>query len=127
MFVRQIVVITTVHLVWFWLYFGVIYPATFDMRVENGTFPILRQRIGTILWHSFDGTKVEDTAWHTYCLWPDPITAQRDQVYILKRKDQSDCAGFKQKVWLGEGYWVSEREKIWVSREEYLAEVGKLR
>lgn len=74
--------------------------------------PEFRARLGTILYH----TDTPGTAFHTYCYYPTASVTypQKSGEYIIKRVDSyKDCVG-----WMGisiykEGWWVSEKEKLW--------------
>ncbi|MBI4036309.1 hypothetical protein HY386_00325 [Candidatus Daviesbacteria bacterium] len=91
--------------------------------------PVLRARLGTILWHSADdngvagGTKKGQD--HVYCFYPQNSTQYRGKAgeYILKRASSlKDCNGWLGKVVLYEGVWVSEREKIWWNGQQRIEE-----
>ncbi len=96
--------------------------------------PQLRARLGTILSHSSDrngrsGEAIFDpnaTA-HTYCYYPKGATqySNKSGEYIIKRQDDGDCKGWYGMAIFHEGSWVSEREKIWWSKEQQLEEQKK--
>lgn len=74
---------------------------------------MLRTRLGTILHHSSDEGEVA----HIYCYYPKAATGSK---IILKRQDSGDCSNWFGQIILYEGWWVSEKEKFWWSREQHL-------
>lgn len=79
-------------------------------------FPSLRDRLGTILWHS---TGTEKNA-HVYCYYPTSKENYKNKggEYIIKRADSiNDCEGWLGAALFNEPKWVSEREKIWWNKE----------
>ena len=98
---------------------------------EIGSSPQLRNRLGTILWHSSDKNGKTDGAIfdpnyvaHTYCYYPKGSTIYSNKAgeYIIKREDSGDCAGWLGKVIFHESFWVSEKEKIWWSKKQKIEE-----
>lgn len=92
-------------------------------------FPSLRARFGTIIWHSEDKDGVLNAAvgaeLHTYCYYPssDANFQNKGGEYILRRvKNYKECNNWYGIVELRESYWVSEREKIWWSKEQHISD-----
>lgn len=90
-------------------------------------FPILRARFGTILSHSDavqnyrQNIDLTDKEFHTYCYYPGESVSYtgKSGEYFIKRVDKiEDCTGWNGVAQFREGYWVSEREKIWWSYEQ---------
>ena len=100
----------------FWYYLS--YLIFFHKDLSVGDSPELRARLGTILSHSSDRNGLS----HTYCYYPKGSTqySNKGGEYIIKREDNGDCSGWYGKVIFNEGGWVSEREKIWWSKEQKL-------
>lgn len=95
--------------------------------IQVGDSPQLRARLGTILWHSSDRNDKTDQAIfdpnsvaHTYCYYPKGSTqySNKSGEYIIKRVDNGDCNGWYGQASFHEASWVSEKEKIWWSREQ---------
>ncbi len=101
-----------------WCYFS--YQIFFHKTDPAEDSPVLRARLGTILWHSSG----KDGPSHTYCYYPKGSTQYTNKggEYIIKREDSEDCSGWYGQVTFNEGYWVSEREKIWWSEEQKMQE-----
>ena len=61
---------------------------------------------------------------HTYCYYPKGETQYPNKAggYIIKREDDNNCDGWYGKAVFYEGWWVSEREKIWWSLPQKLEE-----
>lgn len=90
------------------------------MRILTGgmDLPFLRERFGTVMWHSSDkegvylGSYQDPNAQdHVYCYYP--TEAAQSALMIKKVEKITDCQN-----WLGiaifrEGSWVSEREKYY--------------
>lgn len=94
-------------------------------------FPALRVRWGTMMHHSSDGlgryagaTDDPSAVEHTYCYWPRGDTQYEGKggEYIIKRQDDGNCEGWIGKAVFYEGWWVSEREKLWWSLPQKLEE-----
>lgn len=92
-------------------------------------FPALRVRWGTMMHHSSDGQgryagAVDDpkAVAHIYCYWPKGGIQypNRGGEYIIKRQDDGNCEGWYGKAIIYEGWWVSEREKLWWSLAQKL-------
>ncbi len=98
----KIVLFTIFYLVWIQL--------ILFLSSSNPEFPEVRERFGTIVWHSMDRTQPKDLAYHTYCFYP---KQSADTNSIIKRMDSGDCSNWYGEAILAEGWWVSEREKIW--------------
>lgn len=84
---------------------------TAQIPVEN-QYPVLRARLGTILSHSSDFGGQE----HLYCYYPhtNSLYDNKSGEYIIKRADKiADCQDWYGMVIFNEGWWVSEKEKIW--------------
>lgn len=114
-------------LCWYYLSFQVFFHK--DYLVEDT--PELRARFGTIMWHSSDrngrtGEAVADpgAVTHIYCYYPKGSTQYpgKSGEYIIKREDSGDCTGWYGQAIFYEGSWVSEREKIWWSKNQKLQE-----
>lgn len=78
-------------------------------------YPTLRERFGTIMWHSSDKDGVFQGSYndpnavdHTYCYYPKPETNSN---LIIKRVDSGDCSNWYGQVIFREGSWISEKEK----------------
>lgn len=82
---------------------------------SGSQYPEVRERFGTIIWHSDDNTSPKETAMHIYCYYPKEA-ANTD--LIIKRADSGDCSNWYGKAILSEGAWVSEREKYWWCDEQ---------
>lgn len=82
-------------------------------------YPFLRARLGTILHHSQDNTPQKSLAFHNYCFYPKP---QAKAKVIIERTDSGDCANWYGQVILPEGYWASEREKFWWSKDQFISD-----
>lgn len=106
--ILNLLLITAIFLAGYYL---VVYRV-FASTSTSKDLPQFRARLGTILYH----TDTPGTAYHTYCYYPTSHINfdHRGSEYILKRVNTyKDCQG-----WLGiaiykEGWWVSEREKLW--------------
>lgn len=114
------------------LYYTVCYY-TFVYKGELREFPTLRARFGTIIYHSSNVNGVYQGAFndpnaveHTYCYYPKGSTqyAGKGGEYIIKRVDSFwECnEGWYGSFTAKEGWWVSEKEKLWWSEEQYLTE-----
>lgn len=98
------------------LIYGVFYKHSLpdeknEIPVEN-QYPVLRARLGTILSHSSDYGGQE----HLYCYYPhtSSLYDNKSGEYILKRADKiENCQDWYGMVIFNEGWWVSEKEKIW--------------
>lgn len=99
-----------------------------------GDSPELRARLGTIISHSSDrkgrsGEAMLDpnSKSHTYCYYPKGSTLYPNKggEYIIKREDSGDCSGWYGQAIFHEGFWVSEREKIWWSKAQQQEEQKK--
>lgn len=101
-----------------WYYLS--YLIFFNQGVRLDDSPSLRTRLGTILWHSSDLGGEE----HTYCYYPKGSTEypKKGGEYIIKREDSGNCEGFYGQAIFAEGSWVSEREKIWWSKDQRIEE-----
>lgn len=111
----------------FWVKFII-----FIFMPGGSEYPSLRNRLGTIMWHSADRNGRTDEAMydpkaetHVYCYYPksNVVFTNKEGRYLIKRIDNIDAC----KDWFGisifyEGSWVSEREKIWWSLEQQLDE-----
>ncbi len=106
----------------------------FHKNLEAEDSPQLRARLGTILSHSADRNGRSGEAMldpnaqsHTYCYYPKGATqySNKSGEYIIKREDGGDCSGWYGMAIFHEGSWVSEREKIWWSKEQQSAEQKK--
>ena len=90
-------------------------------------YPFLRERFGTIMWHSSDangeflgGYKDPQAIDHIYCYYP---KGQAQSKIIIKRVDNmDDCRDWDGAVVFREAEWASEREKYWWSAEQYAKE-----
>lgn len=86
----------------------------FESDLES---PMLRARLGTVLWHSSDQNGIYQAANqdylavdHVYCYYPKSAAASG---LILVRKDDGDCSNYLGEAIIHESPWVSEREKYW--------------
>lgn len=104
---------------------------SFIKKYPFSEFPALRARWGTMMHHSSDGLgkyagAVNDpnAVEHIYCYWPrgDIQYFNKGGEYIIKRQDDGNCDGWFGKAIMYEGWWVSEREKLWWSLEQKLEE-----
>ena len=102
----------------------------FLKKSELTEFPALRARFGTIVYHSSNANRVYEGAFndpnavnHTYCYYPKESTQYQGKSgeYIIKRVDSFwECnEGWYGSFTAREGWWVSEKEKIWWSQEQY--------
>lgn len=114
------------------LYYFICYKA-FSASKPPNEFPVLKERLGTILFHSndkdgiFEGSlNSPDAVEHNYCFYPKGSTTYKNKgsEYIIKREDNGDCSGWFGQVTFVEGSWVSEREKLWWSGQQYAQEVN---
>lgn len=85
----------------------------------------LRERFGTIMWHSSDlypGTELKRKN-HLYCYYPGNQAKEKTYgEYIIKKaQDLKDCQGWYGMVIFEEENWVTEKEKIWSDDRFYLA------
>ncbi len=112
-----------------WYYLA--YSTLIHKDIEAGDSPQLRARLGTILWHSSDknGRTNEavldpNSTAHTYCYYPKGSTqySSKGGEYIIKREDGGNCEGWHGQAVFHEGSWVSEKEKIWWSKNQQLQE-----
>ena len=105
------------------LIFYIFVLGAFYSKNPNQEFPVLRNRIGTILWHSGDNfNKNPGHEDHIYCFYPSSQASypNRGGEYIIKRVQSfGDCQGWHGSVIFNEGWWVSEREKIWWNEDQY--------
>lgn len=92
-------------------------------------FPILRQRLGTILYNSStDHSEKTDLASkkdHVYCYYPssDATYPGKAGEYIIRKvATVEECQGWYGAAIFNEGNWVSEIEKIWWSKQQKIAE-----
>lgn len=86
-----------------------------------GDSPQLRSRLGTILSHSSDHGGEE----HLYCYYPKSSASYDNKAgeYIIKRANNlSECENFFGAIIFHEGWWVSEKEKIWWSDKQKMGE-----
>ncbi len=97
------------------LFLSIYYAFTFQV-FANRTYvkdpPEFRARLGTILYH----TDTPGTAFHTYCYYPTSAVSYPHKAgeYIIKRVSSfKDCEGWLGTAIFKEGWWVSEREKLW--------------
>ena len=120
-------ILLTIIFLTFW--FSTCYFA-FIKKSEPSEFPLLRARLGTIIYHSSDANGVYEGAlndpnavWHTYCYYPKGSTQYENKSgeYLIKRADSFwECnEGWYGSFMAKEGWWVSEKEKIWWSEEQY--------
>lgn len=106
------------------LLMGVYYSLIFSNLIQKNPmeeFPILRDRLGTIMWHS-SGT---DKNTHLYCYYPSSSEDYKNKggEYIIKRaKSIEDCNNWMGMAVFNEPKWVSEREKIWWNKEMLIQE-----
>ena len=78
-------------------------------------YPMLKERFGTILWHSSDKDGVYLGSYndslavdHNYCYYPKPAA---NTTLILKRIDNGDCSNWYGQVTFREAAWASEYHK----------------
>lgn len=115
-------------------YYFVVY-VNFVQKHPIDEFPALRARFGTIVYHSSDKDGVFQGSYndpnsveHTYCYYPKGSTQYPNKggEYIIKLvEDPLECS----RDWYGsftaqEGSWISEKEKLWLTRQEYEADRG---
>lgn len=102
---------------------------SFVKKYPFSEFPALRVRWGTMMHHSSDSQgryagAVNDpkAIEHIYCYWPkgDTQYPNKGGEYIIKRQDDGNCNGWFGKAIIPEGWWVSEKEKLWWSLEQKL-------
>lgn len=92
--------------------------------VKNNTVgdsPQLRARFGTMLSHSSDIGGDE----HLYCYYPKGNTTYHNKSgeYIIKRAENiNECNYWFGAVVFNEGWWVSEKEKLWWSDKQKLGD-----
>ena len=79
-------------------------------------YPHLKERLGTILWHSSDKDGVYQGSYndpyavdHNYCYYPKP---EAETTLVIKRVDSGDCSQWYGQIIIREGDWVSEQEKF---------------
>ncbi len=82
-------------------------------------YPLLRARLGTVLHHSHDNTPLKSLVYHNYCYYPKP---QAKAKVVIERMDNGDCSNWYGQVMMPEGYWVSEREKFWWSKDQFISD-----
>ncbi len=106
-------------------YVGAVY-LLFQKPKSTDEYPILRSRFGNIMWHSedadgvFQGNLTGNS--HLYCYYPKAKALYSDKSgeYIIKRAEKiTECDNFYGLVSLQEDYWVSEKEKIWWSKDQH--------
>lgn len=112
-------IITLIIFLISWYYLS--YTTFIEKDHNNYNSPQLRARFGTIMHH----TSGEGGEEHLYCYYPKGTTTYRSKAgeYIIKREDKiDDCNGWFGAAIFNEGYWVSEREKIWWSKKQKIGE-----
>ncbi len=100
-----LIFLTGYYLVFYWTF---VKPAQ-----SVSSYPILRDRLGTILWHS-DGASGEE---HLYCYYPKRSNFSnlvKEGDLIKKAGSLNDCNGYFGKAVFKEAPWVSELQKIWI-------------
>lgn len=106
-------------------YLGLFYLGFYQVIGET-SYPILRDRLGTILSHSSDvysGSVNADHHDHLYCYYPSSQAVYRNkggEFILLRVASIEDCRDFFGITIFNEGSWVSEREKIWWSKSNKL-------
>ena len=97
-----------------WFLWGLIINFLFNTP-HGKEFPQLKERFGTIMWHSNDKDGIylgsfndPNAVDHIYCYYPKGIAQSK---IILKRQDNGDCSDWYGQVIFREGSWVSEAQK----------------
>lgn len=98
----------------FFIFWGKFIHLIFNLGSSD--YPRLRERFGTVLWHSSDkdgiflGSYNDPKAIdHNYCYYPKNGSSK----LIIQRIDSDDCSNWYGQVILKEAEWVSEREKYY--------------
>lgn len=102
-------------------WYSIVFTNFIEKDFSNQDSPQLRARFGTVMWHS-SGQGGEE---HLYCYYPKGTATYTDKggEYILKRVEKlNDCSNWFGMATFNEGAWVSEREKIWWSRNQKIAD-----
>ncbi len=105
------------------LWYFVVYTNLIEKKDHVDDSPVLRARLGTILWHS--GDRTTNGSYHLYCFYPSSKANydNKSGEYIIKRANKLDeCNNWYGKAMIYEGSWVSEKEKLWWSKEQKLEE-----
>lgn len=97
--------------------------SAFLKKDRGEEFPILRHRMGTILYNSSKDhtgeTNLNSKKDHVYCYYPGSgvVYPGKSGEYIIKKvANLNECQGWYGTVVFNEGHWVSEIEKIWWSK-----------
>ncbi|MBI2601151.1 hypothetical protein HYW42_04300 [Candidatus Daviesbacteria bacterium] len=109
--------------IFFNLWYFLVVTSFTEKTAKINDSPVLRARLGTVLWHS--GDRAQNASGHLYCLYPSGqnIFDNKRGEYIIKRAENiEECQGWYGKVILYEGPWVSEREKIWWNKNQMIEE-----
>ena len=115
-------------------YYFIVY-GVFVQKYPIDEFPALRARLGTIIYHSSDKDSVfqgsfndPNSVTHTYCYYPKGSTQYPNKggEYILKQvEDPLECSrDWYSSFTAQEGSWVTEKEKMWLTQQEYEADHG---
>lgn len=87
----------------------------FQRLQESSDVPVLRQRLGTVLWHLSDSNH-QNYPLHLYCYYPSGRVSfpGKSGEYLIKKVESLDqCQGWYGMAEASEPDQVSEREKIW--------------
>lgn len=102
---------------------------TFLKKDRGEEFPILRERLGTILFNSSKDhtglTTSDHKKDHIYCYYPGSgaVYPGKAGEYIIRKVDDiSYCQGWYGAAIFKEGNWVSEIEKIWWNKQQKIVE-----
>lgn len=103
---------------------------TVFLKKDRGEeFPILRERLGTILFNSSKDhsglTALDLKNDHIYCYYPGgaAVYPGKSGEYIIRKVTHLlDCQGWYGAAIFSEGNWVSEIEKIWWSKQQKIVE-----
>ena len=110
---KVIIIMIVVFLFMFFWSKLIITLLSFGEEVDK---PYLRERFGTIMWHSSDKDGIylgsyndPDAVDHIYCY--NPKAEAHSKIYLKLAKSWEDCSNWYGAVIFREGAWVREREK----------------
>ena len=111
---KVFLIFLAILILWF-LWGKLIYFLFVGLGNRFSEIPILKERFGTIMWHSNDKDGIylgsfnnPNTVDHIYCYYPKASTNSK---ILIKRQDNGDCSDWYGSVIFREGSWVSEIQK----------------
>ena len=111
----KVLLIFLIVLIFWFLWGKLIYFLFVDLGNRFSEAPMLKERFGTIMWHSNDKDGIylgsfndPNAIDHIYCYYP---KASAKTNLIIKRQDNGDCSNWYGQTVFREASWVSEREK----------------